>query len=174
MCDKLKSLFTLTWSTKLALLQYCKKSGCCTWMLHMNLKKKKNQTTSEICCYNADVSAMTLTRFSDLKCSVQLKTFFLYAAWGSAWVKCVWVQQFSAERTELKGMLKWRPSSDVLLHLCAENTKRPVLEEAFKSWCLFGVPDHSHPTDRCLVIQQWVIKESTGKKGLSCRSTPLP
>lgn len=108
MCDKLKSLFTLTWSTKLALLQYCKKIR----LLHLNVaheskkKKKKNQTTSEICCYNADVSAMTLTRFSDLKCSVQLKTFFLYAAWGSAWVKCVWVQQFSAERTELKGMLK--------------------------------------------------------------------
>lgn len=41
------------------------------------------------------------------------KIFFLYAAWGSAWVKCGWVQVFTTEQTELKGMLKSRASSDI-------------------------------------------------------------
>lgn len=58
----------LTWSRKFALLQFCK--------IRQHLNVRWNHFT-EICCYNPDVGAVTLMRFSNLKCSVQSKTFFL-------------------------------------------------------------------------------------------------
>lgn len=42
-----------------------------------------------------------------------LKTIFVCAAWGSAWVKCGWVQLVSEEQTELRGTLKSVPSSTI-------------------------------------------------------------
>ncbi len=38
----------------------------------------------------------------------------------------------------------------------------------------FSVPDNSLPTVRRLILQQWVIKESTGREGLRWQSSLLP
>lgn len=82
-------------------------------------------------------------------------------------MKCGWVQLVSEKRTELRGTLK-SAEFQYLLHLFTENTKRPVLEGAFKSKTSFlSVLDNSLPTGRRLILQQWVIKESTGRWGLS-------
>lgn len=58
--------------------------------------------------------------------------FFSSAVWGSAWVKCGWVQLVSKERTELRGTLK-SAEFQYLLHLFTENTKGLCLKGLLKA-----------------------------------------
>lgn len=150
---------------KSTLLRFCQIRLCCTLIY--------NGTTSQRFAATTRMSVRNDTDEvfgSEVLGSVK-DVFFLCAAWGSAWPKRGWVQLVSKEQTEPRGTLKSGPSSDYLL---LWKYKRPVLEEAFKRRRLFSVPDNSLPTDGRLIIQQRVIKGSTGRKGLSWQSTLLP
>lgn len=106
--------------------------------------------------------------------SVQLKTSSLCAEWGSAWVKCGWVQLVSKEQTEPRGTLKSGPSSNICFTSLLEVRKGLCLERLSKAGVLSVFQIIFSPTVTRLIIQQWVIKESTGRKGLCRRSTLLP
>lgn len=157
----------LTWWRTLALLQFRSR------LLHLNVahQSKMEPLHRDLllqhrcqCKWHRQGLRIWSAQFSlrhfFLVCSMRQCMSEVWLGATGLW-RANWAERHAKIRAEFKYLLLWK-------------YKRLVLEEAFKRRRLFSVPDNSLPTDRRLIIQQWVIKGSTGRKGLSWQSTLLP